>query len=86
MTKEQKLEVLQRHVSELSEIYDNVQVLASWLETDGRTSSHKRGSGNWYARQGLAHEFIEENIAEDQAKAIASKLEPPDEGWKTELT
>lgn len=79
MTGEQRLQVLDRHVAELAEIYDSVQVMVSWVTPDGRTSSQKRGSGDWYARQGLAHEFIEENLAEDSADKIAKKLAPPDD-------
>lgn len=84
MTNEARLKVLERHVAELAEIYDSVQVMVTWLKPDGTTSSQKRGSGDWYARQGLAHEFIDENIAEDAAVHIARKLEPPDDEWKTE--
>lgn len=84
MTSDERLEILKRHTAELAEIYDSVQVLASWLAPDGRTLSQKQGSGDWYARKGLAHEFIEENIAEDTATQIARKLEPPDDGWKKE--
>lgn len=83
MTGEQRLQVLDRHVAELAEIYDSVQVMVSWVTPDGRTSSQKRGSGD-YARQGLAHEFIEENLAEDSADKIAKKLEPPDD-WSTSV-
>ncbi len=82
MTNQQKLAELERHVAELSEFYDSVQIFASGLNSDGTTFSHKRGSGNWYARQGLAHEFIQENIAEDTADKISQKLDPPDNEWK----
>lgn len=83
MTDKEKIKVLEKHVSALSEIYDCVQVLATGLREDNTTFSHKRGSGNWYARKGLAHEFIEENIAEDAATQIARKLDPPDDWGKT---
>lgn len=79
MTDKQKLEILERHVAELAEIYDAVQILASNLEPDGSTHGQKRGSGNWYARQGMAQEFIQEDIANEHATMIARKLDPPDE-------
>lgn len=79
MTDEQRVKIMERHAAELSEIYDSVQIMASYVTSDGRTRSHKRGSGDFYARQGLAHELIQENIAEDNALMIAQKLDPPDE-------
>lgn len=81
MTDAEKLTILERHVRELSEIYDCVQVLATGLRPDNTTFSHKRGSGNFYARQGLAHEFIQDNVSEDLAVYIAKELDPPDD-WK----
>ena len=84
MTDEQRLEIMQKHVNALAEIYDSVQVMGTFLTSDNRTVSQKRGSGNWYARQGMAHEFIEENIAEDTARAIAKKLEPPQDDWNAQ--
>lgn len=79
MTDDQKNEVLERHVRELAEIFDSVQILASTLNSDTTTSCHKRGSGNWYARQGMAHEFIQLSIAEDAAVKIAEKLDGEEE-------
>ena len=79
MTNEDKLKILQSYVTKLSEIYEAVQVFATGLNADNTTFSHKRGSGNWYARQGMAQEFIQENIASDAAEQIAKKLDPPDE-------
>jgi hypothetical protein len=81
MTNEEKLTELERHAAELSELYDSVQIFATGLNSDGTTFSHKRGQGNWYARQGMAHEFIQENIAADTADKLAEKLDPPDD-WK----
>ena len=74
MTGEQRLVILKRHVNELSEIYDSVQIVATWLNENGTTSSQKRGSGNWYARQALCREFVEEDARSDQADLIAKKL------------
>ena len=75
--------MLQEAVMKLGEHFDAVQILGSWMN-GGHTRCAKRGSGNFYARQGMAREFIEINLAEDQAAAIAERLNPPDEGdnWK----
>lgn len=79
MSADDRLRILESHVAQLSEIFDAVQVCGSFLTPDGKTLSQKRGSGNWYARQGMCKEFIDENQAEDAAQAIARKLKPPDD-------
>lgn len=83
MTKEERLKILERHVGELSEIYDAVQIVGTWLSPDGCTNGQKRGSGNWYARQAMCREFIEESIQDDLSSKIADKLDPPDD-WNKE--
>lgn len=70
----------------LREHFDAVQILATWNET-GLTKTCARGSGNWHARQGMAHDFINRDIAQENAREIAEHLEPPgDQGevWKEE--
>jgi len=83
MTDEQRIEILEKHVSALSEIYDAVQVVGTFLDAEGKTVGQKRGSGNWYARRAICQEFIEQAQAGDLANEIARKLEPP-EDWKSE--
>jgi len=83
MTDEQRLEILEKHVNALAEIYDAVQVVGTFIDIEGKTRGQKRGSGNWYARRALCEEFIEQAQAEDVADCIARKLEPP-EDWKSE--
>jgi hypothetical protein len=53
----------------LGEQFDAVQILASGPRDGGGTRCFKSGSGNWYARQGMAHEFIEEDRANEHAAA-----------------
>lgn len=57
----------------------HVQVLMSW-NTEGQTRSLHTGMGNWYARQGLAHEFINADVAQENAQQIADAIRPPEEG------
>lgn len=83
MTAQEAEKMLEDVAAKIGEHFDAVQILATW--TEGGTCLHaKRGAGNWYARMGMAHEFIETNKADDQAVLIAEKLNPPDEGddWK----
>jgi len=64
---------LQEILTELSEHFDCVQVMLSFCE-EGGTTLKQFGRGNWYARQGMAHEFINSDIAIDNANQIAKKL------------
>ena len=57
----------------LGEHFDAVQILATVSDGDGTERSFK-GSGNWYARQGMAHDFINADIHQDAAEQIANKL------------
>jgi invasion protein IalB len=58
----------------LSEHFDAVQILACKLEQDGATTTIKRGSGLWHARAGMAHAFLEQARADQQAWAVVCEL------------
>lgn len=83
MTPEEAEKLAEKSAESLGEHFDAVQILVSWNE-GGRSMCVRRGAGNWYARQGMAHEFINADIAQDAAIQIAEKLNPPDDGddWK----
>lgn len=51
-----------------------VQVQVSWME-DGFTKGISQGDGNWYARVGMAREFIEKDQAETQSSVFACNRE-----------
>jgi hypothetical protein len=53
----------------LGEHFDSVQIMATTSEVEG-TRSWFRGSGNWFARQGLAHEFT----GREQAELVAKEM------------
>lgn len=53
--------------------------MVSWVEPDGSTSSAKAGAGNWWARQGMAHSFINADIAEENADRIKAALDEGEE-------
>jgi hypothetical protein len=73
MTREQALELLDSHAAALSEHFDAVQILASYLEPDGTTAAVASGQGNWYARQGMAHKFVEQARAEGLAEELSQR-------------
>ena len=78
-------QIIDNAISVLMEHFDCVQVLVSRVDMDGNTSSHRRGSGNWYARLGMAHEFINAGVSQDAAERIAREIsENPEDGdeWK----
>jgi hypothetical protein len=78
MTGREGQKLLSEMAAKLGEHFEAVQILGTWSE-DGHTYSCKEGSGNWYARQGMAHEFIQEEIADDTAAKLAEQLKPEDE-------
>lgn len=51
-------EMLSKHSAMLAEHFDSVLLLTSRLNPDGTTTMHVDGSGNWYARVGMAREFL----------------------------
>lgn len=69
MTDREAEKWLEAKTADLTEHFDAVQILATYTDQDG-THCVKRGSGNWYARQGMAHEFI----GSDQAQEIARQI------------
>lgn len=82
MTKEQQRKLVDDAATALGEHFNAVQILVSQTEL-GRTRCIKSGVGDWYSRQGMAHEFINEDVARENAVQIATELNPPDDGWKT---
>lgn len=78
MTNREIEKLLEDTAAKLGEHFDGVQILVSWNEL-GLTKNCFKGSGNWFTRQGMAHQFITEDIAQDNARAIAFRLNPPPE-------
>lgn len=68
----------------LHEHFDCCQILVSWNE-QAETRAVYRGTGNWHARIGMAHDFIKRDDAQTMAVEIADQMEPPPadaEQWK----
>lgn len=65
--------VVQGHVTRLMEHFDSVQVLVS-VCTDRGTESVFLGGGNWFARQGMAHDFITKDRAHTEASELSKVL------------
>lgn len=61
--------IVDRHCHQLIEHFDAVQILVS-LPDEGGTGSIYSGRGNWYARQGMAQDFVKQ----DQARTAAHEI------------
>lgn len=77
MTNDEKTELIRKAAQDLGEHFDSVQILASSCDHEG-TDIFKIGIGNWYARQGMAHAFINEAKAVEAASFIGEAIHPSD--------
>lgn len=68
-TQDAEIEMVQKHVTELGEFWDNVSIFVSKHEegTDRGTVTVNLGSGNYYARIGHVKDWI---IKEDEETRI----------------
>lgn len=81
MTKEEAFEMIDRAAATLAEHFDAVEILASVvLDGNHDTRSVYAGRGNWFARQGMAQDFISREQANEVSTQIAQKMNPPDDG------
>lgn len=71
-------DIVAKCLHELGEHFESVQILATRTES-GWTQRCFSGTGNFYARLGMAHEFIDEDNAKESAKQIAETLKPEEE-------
>jgi hypothetical protein len=61
---DEKMQLLDRAITMLSEHFDNIQILASSIDENGDTLSFQRGRGNWHARLGQMRAFL---ICQDES-------------------
>lgn len=59
---------------ELSEHFDSLQLLGTFIDDEGNTGKVSMGSGNWYARIGVAREFIEQDAAATNAYELSKVI------------
>lgn len=89
MTPAEAHKILDDALDIIGEHFDAVQIHATWMY-DGNTSECvHRGSGNWYARESMAREFIEQNKADEIGQSVAKRIPPQSPGddgdkWKSE--
>jgi hypothetical protein len=64
-------QIVDSHIAQLLEHCDAVQILMTGpLDDTEGVWSLARGGGNWFARQGLAHQFINQDLAQEHARQI----------------
>jgi hypothetical protein len=79
LDRNQLADIVDKHVKELQEFFPDVQILVSWLEEGTKnTIDCFRGGGNFYARTGMAREFLQRDASATQAADIRKELDPPD--------
>lgn len=62
-------DLIEQFLATITEYADVVQISVSFTEdVTGDTVGHHKGTGNWYARQGLARDFIEQEKARTKIK------------------
>lgn len=69
MERDETQAIVQKALDTLGEHFEAVQIMVSWNE-QGTTRLFNLGSGNWYARMGMAHEFVKS----DEAQTLASEI------------
>lgn len=78
MTHEELSKIVEDAALALGEHFEAVQILVSNCDSDG-TAVMRRGVGNFYARVGMAQEFIDLDKNEMLSFKVAEALNPEDE-------
>lgn len=84
MTAKDREKAIGECIAKLMEFCDAVQILSTWTDAEtGNTFDVYLGRGNWYARTGMAHDFLNQDRARTDASEMP-KPPPEDDGeeWK----
>ncbi len=79
MTNEEAQAIIDDALVKLGEHFDCVQVLVTWPTEERATAALFRGVGNWYARTGMAREFIERDEADTLTRVLAPEMRKPED-------
>lgn len=79
MKDEALIEMIDEFIARVGEHVDAVQVMVTRGAEGGGTIDLMRGGGNWFARQGMAHTFINRDVAQDVGIEIGNVI--GSEGW-----
>jgi hypothetical protein len=70
--------VVEKSLHDLGEHFESVQILVSRV-VEGSTHTVFKGVGNWHARVGMCHEFLNKEMAMETASQLADKIKPEGE-------
>ena len=62
--------VVKKCLDVLSKHMDSVQIMGTWVNEHDETEIISYGTGNWYARQGMATELVNTDSAETLADVL----------------
>jgi hypothetical protein len=71
--------VLDKVAAQLSEHFDAVQIMVTWLGPDGGTLMESRGRGNWFARMGMAQEMVTNSASQNSALHLKEVVRPDED-------
>lgn len=66
---------IEKFLSSIAEYVDVAQIMVSFQTSERQTMCTKDGFGNWYARIGMAEEFIEQDMARTQYEIKTKEYE-----------
>lgn len=69
LPRQEREKIARSALARLGEVFDSVQILATWVDDDGTTLSFHVGEGDWYARVGNAMSWIERGVEQDRVEA-----------------
>ena len=75
MSPDERYEQLAKMTVALGEFFDAVQIHASYINEQGQTIGMNCGVGNFYARQGMASEFLSEEDARVCERTIRKEFD-----------
>ena len=83
---EQRQQVVEECIARLMEFGEAAQIMLTWCDAEtGGTYDIFQGRGNWYARTGMAHDFLNQDRARTNAHEMPKPPTPEDdagEEWK----
>jgi hypothetical protein len=75
-TEDRDLELVRRHVHQLAEHFDTVQVFVTRHRGREGTENVVLGAGNWFARYGHVYAWLHD---EEDGRMVGSRPEDPDD-------
>lgn len=75
---DRRVEAVANALQTLGEYFEAVQIMCCFTE-ENATKMRSAGSGNWFARQGMAREFLQAQQDQALAAELSEALKPDSE-------